>query len=80
MVNPVPIGYRKTFRMRQPVPRARHYTVAIPAEVIERQALINSITVEQFLKDFVVVAEYDNFEGVHYTFKRAANGDPHTED
>ena len=74
------IGYRKTFKLRPPVPHTHHYITAIPAEVVERQALLNNITVDQFLKEFVVVAEYDGFEGVHYTFKRATNGDSHSED
>lgn len=63
------IGYRKEYKMRVLVQGAKHISVAIPYVVIERQAAMREITVEEFLAQFVAVAEFNSFEGVHYTFK-----------
>ena len=65
------VGYRKTYRMRIVVPGRKHITVAIPYEVIERQATNHDITVKEFLARYIAVAEYDGFEGVRYTFREA---------
>lgn len=64
------IGYRKEYKMRRLVPGRNYISVAMPYEVIERQATIAGVTVEQFIESHIVVAEYDNFDGVRYTFKR----------
>jgi hypothetical protein len=44
----------------------------MPYEVVERQATLAGLTVEQFIETHIVVAEYDNFDGVRYTFKQNA--------
>ncbi len=62
-------GYKKTYKMRQLVKGAKHITVAIPYEVIERHAKSHGMTVDQFIEKYVAVAEYNGFEGVHYTFE-----------
>ena len=67
----VEIGYTKTYKMRSLLPAKRHITVAIPYEVIERQATMRGLTVEEFVDQYVAVAEFNNFEGIHYTFKQA---------
>lgn len=63
------IGYRKVYRMRRLFPEKKHCLVGMPWQVIERQSALRNITPEEFMERFVVVAEYDNFEGVRYTFK-----------
>jgi len=63
------IGYRKEYKMRRLVPERKYISVAMPYEVVERQAAIHNLTVEEFVKRFVVVAEYNSFDGVRYTFK-----------
>ncbi len=65
------VGYKKEYRMREVVPGRKHITVAIPYEVVQRQAEILGITVGQFLKDYLAVAEYNNFDGIRYTFRRS---------
>lgn len=65
------IGYRKSYKMRQVIPGKRHITVAIPYEVIERQATMHNLTVDEFVDQYVAVAEYNSFEGIHYTFQKA---------
>lgn len=64
------VGYRRTYKMRQLVKGAKHISVAIPYEVIERQASLHNMTVADFVKNFVAIAEFNSFEGVHYTFQR----------
>jgi hypothetical protein len=63
------IGYRKEYKMRRLVPDRNYISVTMPYEVVERQATIHNLTVEEFVKRFVVVAEYNSFDGVRYTFK-----------
>jgi len=65
----VEIGYTKTYKMRSLLPAKRHITVAIPFEVIERQATMRGLTVDEFVDQYVAVAEFNSFEGIHYTFK-----------
>lgn len=64
-------GYKREYKIRMLDPNKRHIMVAIPYEVIERQATSHKMTVAEFVTQFVAVAEFDNFEGVHYKFKRA---------
>lgn len=63
------VGYRKPYRMRIVIKGRKHITVAIPYEVIERQATIKGMTVVEFIDKYVAVAEFNNFEGIRYTFK-----------
>ena len=65
------IGYKRTYKMRKLVPTSRYISVGLPYEVIEREAANRGMTVDEFIKRFVVVSEYDNFEGVRYTFKES---------
>lgn len=67
------IGYKKVYRMRSLLPTKRHITVAIPFEVIERQASLRGMTVPDFVEKYVAVCEFNSFEGVHYTFKEIDN-------
>lgn len=69
------IGYKKIYKMRELVKGRKYISVAIPYEVIERQAELHKLPVSEFIKQFVVVAEYNNFEGVRYTFKELDNDD-----
>ncbi len=62
-------GYKKAYKLREVIKGRKHITVAIPYEVVERQAESAGITVAEFINQYVAVAEYDNFEGIHYTFR-----------
>ena len=68
------VGYTREYKMRILVKGRRYVSVAIPYEVIERQAKMRGLTVANFLDSFVAVAEYNNFEGIHYTFKEVEEG------
>jgi hypothetical protein len=63
------IGYKRAFKIRILVPGKRHAVAGIPYEVLEREATLRNLTVDEFIKRFKVVAEYDNFEGIHQTFQ-----------
>lgn len=65
------IGYKRSYKLRVLVPGRKYVSVAIPYEVIERQASMRNMTVATFIEKFVAVAEYNNFEGVRYTFKES---------
>ena len=68
-------GYRKTYKLRCAQPGAKTIEVTFPYVVVEREARKQGLTVPQFLERYYVIAEYDNFEGVHYTFKQTKGGD-----
>jgi len=65
------IGYKKSYKMRSLLPAKKHITVALPYEVIERQASMRGLTVDEFVEQYVAIAEFNNFDGIHYTFKKA---------
>lgn len=61
--------YKKRYRMNVVGKDGATTTVAIPPEVIERKAEEAGLTVEEFIKQFRVVAHYNNFDGVFYAFE-----------
>ncbi len=64
-----PIGYRKVYKMRKLMPDRNYIVAGIPYAVIEREAAIHNLTVNEFIEKFEVVAEYDSFDGIHQTFR-----------
>ena len=63
------IGYRRSYRLRVAVPNAKSIEITFPYEVVEREANIKGLTVKEFITQYEGVAEFNSFEGVHYTFK-----------
>ena len=61
--------YRKRYKMRLVGKDLAGVEVTIPKLVIEREALKCNLTVEQFVKQFCVIAHFDGVEGVLYTFE-----------
>ena len=47
----------------------KSFVVTMPYEVVEREARRRNLSLDEFLKRYQVVAHYDNFEGVIYTFE-----------
>lgn len=68
------VGYKREYKIRRAVPGRNYITTAIPYEIIVREAEKRGLTVDEFISQFVVVAEYNNFDGVRYTFKKADSG------
>lgn len=64
------IGYRRTYRLRTAVPGRKSIEVTFPYEVVEKEARSRGLTINEFLNQFQVAAEYNNFEGVLYTFEK----------
>jgi hypothetical protein len=69
------IGYRRTYKIKASVPGRRYVSVGMPYEIVERESALRNMSVPEFIDNFVAVAEYDNFDGVHYTFKERGNGE-----
>ena len=63
------VGYRKEYRLKVLVAGRKSINVTMPYEVIQREADKRKITVGDFIARFVAIAEYDNFDGIRYTFK-----------
>jgi len=67
-------GYRKKYHIRLAQgDKVRSAEVTFPYEVIERKARELGLTVPEFLEQYQVVAQYDNFDGVHYHFEEIPN-------
>lgn len=61
--------YKKVYNLNVVGADGATTTVAIPPEVIRREAEKKGLTVSEFLDKFCAVAQYDSIEGVLYTFK-----------
>ena len=61
--------YTKTYKLRTAGDDGRTIEVSFPRAVVEREARKRGMTVEEFISKFRVVAHYDAFEGVLYTFE-----------
>lgn len=61
--------YQKTYKMRAVGDEGQNIVVTIPPEVLEKEARKYGLSIQQFVKRFRVLAEFNSFEGVHYTFK-----------
>ena len=67
-------AYRKPYKMRALGKNGLNTVVSIPPEVLDREARRRGLSVEQFKAEFHAIAQFDNFDGVFYTFERR-NGD-----
>ena len=61
--------YQKQYKMNAVGLKGATTTVAIPPEVIDRNARKANLTPEDFIKKFQLVAHYNSFEGILYTFE-----------
>ena len=64
------IGYRKRYRIRRAMPTANSIVSGLPFEVVEREATLKGLTVDEFIKQFELVVEYDNFDGFRSRFEK----------
>lgn len=65
-------AYQKKYQIRTPVGGRKSFIVTLPYEVVEREARRRGLTIPEFTEKFQVVASYDNFDGIHYTFEEIA--------
>ena len=62
-------GYRRTYTIRKAQrSTAKSLEVTFPWEVAERAARQHGLTLDEFIQQFQLMAEYDGFEGVRYYF------------
>lgn len=59
--------------MRRSQPGAKSLEVTFPYEVVEREARRNKLPVDDFVKQYQVVAHFNSIDGVVYTFARIDN-------
>lgn len=60
---------RKNYKLRMAQPGAKTIEVTFPYEIVDREARKREITIPEFLDQYIVIAHYDNFDGVFYTFE-----------
>ena len=68
------IAYEVPYSLRRAVPKKKSLEVTFPWVVAEKEAKILGLTVDQFIKKYKVVAQYNGFRGVHYIFKKINDG------
>lgn len=69
-----PCGYEKEYRMRRAVKGRNCILTGIPIEYLHMQAKKYNMTVDQLMKEFRVVANYDNTRGyLVYRLRRWIN-------
>lgn len=61
---------QRAYRLRVAVPGAKSIEVTFPYEVVEREARIMGMEVEEFIRTHQVVAHFDAFDGVLYRFEK----------
>lgn len=69
-------AYKRRYKMRAVGENGMNIVVSLPRVVIERETEKHGLTIPEFLEQFRAVAQFDNFEGVLYTFEeieRAGN-------
>lgn len=64
-------GYRKEYTIRRAIPTKNSLEVTFPFEVVDKEARSRNMTVEEFIGQYVVIAEFNGGDGVHYTFALA---------
>lgn len=70
---PEEVIYQKVYSIRRAIPGAKTVEVTFPFEVIEQESRIRGITVDEFIKQFKVIAQYGSIPGVRYIFTENAS-------
>ena len=69
-----PPGYDKKYRIRRTVKGRDNFVVGIPSEVVKREASKRNMAIDQFIKDFIVVAVFNESGYITYRFKKIFRG------
>lgn len=67
--------YQKPYKMRSLGREGLNTVVSIPRAVLDREARRRNITIQEFLERYIAVAQYDNFDGIFYSFEPAPPND-----
>lgn len=65
--------YKNRYRMNAVGKNRSVITAAIPKQVVQKAAEKAGVSVKDFIKTHQVVALYNNFDGVFYTFEEKGN-------
>ncbi len=68
------IAYEVPYSLRRAVPKKKSLEVTFPWVVAEKEAKTLGLTVDQFIKKYRVIAQYNGFGGVHYIFRKIRGG------
>jgi len=68
------IAYEVTYNLRRAIKHKKSLEVTFPWVAAEIEAKRLGLTVDQFIKKYQVVAQYGEFPGVHYVFKKISDG------
>lgn len=63
--------YQKTYKMRQQGREKQNVVVSIPPEIVEKEARIRNLTIDDFIQQYRVIASFNGFDGVLYKFVQA---------
>lgn len=66
---PTQINHQLLNRTLNKILHAPNTALTEPYEVVEKEARTRDLTISEFLNRFQAIAEFDNFDGVHYTFE-----------
>ena len=75
MVSKVLIAYEIKFKLRRAQPKKKSLEVTFPWGVVEKEAKSHGLTVDQFIKEYRVIAQFNGFQGVRYIFKKNGDGE-----
>jgi len=68
------IAYELTFRLRRAQPNKKSLEVTFPWVVAEKEAKRLGLTINEFIKKYETVAQFNGFNGVRYIFKKIDDG------
>lgn len=62
-------SYRAQYKMRSTGKNGASTIITLPPVVVEREASKRGLTTAEFIEQFRVVAHFNNFDGVFYSFE-----------
>lgn len=62
--------FKKKYKMRSVGEDGLNTVVSIPRIVLQREADKQGISLDDFLKNYRAVAQFDNIDGIRYTFEK----------
>ncbi len=64
--------FKRRYKMRSLGEDGLNTVVSIPRIVLQREAEKRRIPLDEFLKNYRAVAQFDNIDGVYYTFEEVS--------
>ncbi len=68
-------SYRRFYRVRLAQGKEKKsYEVTFPYDVVDKEARKHNLSIEDFIKKYQAVAQFNGFDGVLYVFEEVQNG------